>query len=187
MKRLLNIARKGLAVLAVGLLSQSACVDDFDPPGLIACPPADDFRAVSAVLERRCGTLDCHGSLARPLRIYGQTGLRLFTQEEYNDPAVAAENGTTPGGSATSDEELVFNQRSICGLEPARMQQVLSGELDPKDLMVMRKPLAIDVGGEYHKGGELFLKGGAGQICFESWLRGGPVVVDDCAEAVVNP
>jgi hypothetical protein len=188
MRRSPDIAiRAGVMALMAYTLSLSACVDEFDPPRLIACPPADDFRAVSAVVERRCGTLDCHGTLARPLRLYGQTGLRLFTQEEFNDPALAAENGTTPGGSATTDEELEFNRRSICGLEPEKMQRVLNGETDANELMVMTKPLDEEVGGEFHKGGTLFLKGGAGQVCFESWLRGGDVVLDDCADAVVNP
>ena len=40
------------------------------------CPPIEDFRSVSALLEQRCGTLDCHGDVARPFKLYGRIGLR---------------------------------------------------------------------------------------------------------------
>ena len=60
-----------LAVAAPGCLGD-AQLGDTD----VVCPSLDGFRVVSQVLERRCGTIDCHGDGARPFRVYGRTGLR---------------------------------------------------------------------------------------------------------------
>lgn len=169
----------GFVALALG------CTREFAEAEPFACPavPIDDFRNVSAVLEKRCGSLDCHGDLARPLRIMGSTGLRLFTPEEFDDPALAAEDGGTPGGArATTAEELEQNRQSMCGLEPERTEQVGAGELDPVELMLLRKPTLR----ERHKGALVFLKGGAGESCVASWLTGA-VIVADCVAEVQTP
>src|SRR5262249_50408477 len=92
------------APLLLGLTSLLAACSSFDPNALTTVKgPAfgdqgADFRPVSAVIERRCGTLDCHGSLARPMRIFGQYGLR-------ESPSDAG--GDYPGGLLpTTVEEL---------------------------------------------------------------------------------
>jgi hypothetical protein len=65
-----------------------------------SCPSEDGFRVVSQVIERRCGTLDCHGDPARSFRVYGRTGLRLpRTEEEY----IADRMATSGGPASTAD------------------------------------------------------------------------------------
>ncbi|MEZ4444647.1 MAG: hypothetical protein R3B72_36570 [Polyangiaceae bacterium] len=169
----------------VTLLALGGCTLDFAEPRAFACPVTaiDDFRNVSAVLEKRCGSLDCHGNLARPLRIMGSNGLRLYTPEEFDDPSLAEDAGMIPGGlTGTTDLELEQNRESICGIEPERTEQVVFGELEPEELMVIRKPTLR----ERHKGSQVFLKGGAGEACVASWLTGN-VIVADCLEALQAP
>lgn len=134
-----------------------------DPDGVVeaVCPPAEDFPLVSSVLEKRCGTLDCHGSTARPLRIYGNQGLRAKDPEYENDP------GYYPGGAVgTTDLERSLNYRALCALEPEIISQVVTGELEPKELTVVRKARLQ----EKHKGGRIFDEGTAGDQCLTGWL-----------------
>lgn len=170
MKRLLVIA------------SLFACIgcEGEGVPVAVPCGPLEEFSPVSLVLERRCGTLDCHGSLARPLRIYSGNGLRLGTLEEINDPGLAQGNETVPGGRATSPEEFEANWRSVCGLEPEKTVRVITGEIPPEELMVLRKPLLL----EDHKGAQLFLEGDPGATCLSCWFRGFPTDVVECLDAV---
>ena len=102
------ISRACCLAVAVAFLG---CVQD---PGLqvTACPDLKTFSSVSPVLEQRCGSLDCHGNIARPLRIYGARGLRFVNvnSDEANqlvNPKLARDKGTFPGtgGKATTDAE----------------------------------------------------------------------------------
>ena len=47
------------------------------PPVDINAPPQDQFidKGVSAFLEARCGAIDCHGQVGRPLCLYSANGL----------------------------------------------------------------------------------------------------------------
>lgn len=112
----------------------TACVP-FD-----ANDPDDPFVVVSEVLERRCGTLDCHGQPARPLRLYGNSGLRRPEPEPGTedckvdadcvagsrcevdvgciDAAIADYAQYYPGGTGTTPSERLENWQSLCGLEP---------------------------------------------------------------------
>jgi hypothetical protein len=112
---------------------------------------------VSVVLERRCGTLDCHGQVGRPLRIYGQYGLRFV------DDA-----GNTPGMQATTPTEHEANYQSVIGLQPEIMTEVVQGNAPPEDLLLLRKPLQL----ERHKGGAVLVEGDDGDTCILSWLAG---------------
>ena len=81
---------------------------------------------VSTMLENRCGSLDCHGSRLRNLRIYGYGGLRL--------PGSAAD--PLPEGYDTSEQELEANYDAVieclpgcCGPDnPPRYEPVTSGQ-----------------------------------------------------------
>ncbi len=124
----------------------------------------DDFRPISAVVERRCGTLDCHGNPARPMRIYGQYGQRL--------PVDNPEDGYYPGGLApTTADELKNNWQSMCGLEPEIMNRVVAKKDEPEALTLVKKPRLL----EKHKGGLVWNKGDDGDACVINWLTG----VDD--------
>ena len=81
MRALAMLSSRRLAVLGVlftGLAATlAAACASYEPDATldVSGPPFDDpatafedFRVVSSVVERRCGTLDCHGSMARPMR-----------------------------------------------------------------------------------------------------------------------
>ena len=155
-----------LALLAAA--SMSGC-ENYDGIVVVGCPPAEEFRAVSQLAEKRCGTIDCHGGLARPLRIYGQGGLRLDPED-------------VPGGRATTADELRENRESMCNLEPERMIQFQTGEITARDLMLLRKPLEL----ERHKGGPVLEEGNLGLTCLESWLQGEPNT-NTCQTAANQP
>jgi hypothetical protein len=174
------MARPGRTALTVAFVSVAlaslgagACVTSSDyEAAAFACPSSDEFRWVSQVFERRCGTLDCHGSYARPFRVYGRTGLRKPGQDLV-----------TNGPQATTSLEIDENRASACGLEPERMEAVLEGEADPLEtLTLVRKPLLI----EAHKGGRVLADGSAGARCILSWLDGA-VDTEACAEELVIP
>lgn len=153
---ILGVAGGGALVLGFG------CVDA-EEQLTIACPPIEDFRPVSAVLEQRCGTLDCHGDGSRPFKLYGRVGLRApLAPDSEVDAAGYFAGGTEP----TTDQEVALNHRSLCGLEPEIMAQVTSGERPADDLTIVRKPRLQ----ERHKGGKIWDEGKPGDRCLERWI-----------------
>jgi len=186
---------------AAGLVSAfAACASPPDPNratlvgfvdptgGLDPDPVQFKDQGVSKFLERRCGTLDCHGKPERPLRIYGERGLRL-----PNDA------GLRPTQGGTSNEEVVANYRSVVGLEPELMSRVvaahaqgtcaLPGEAQEvpceRRLLLLSKPLSCNRGasastgcsgdgfGVEHKGGSVITLNDTGYQCLVTWLQGG--------------
>jgi hypothetical protein len=130
---------------------------------------------VSKVFEKRCGSLDCHGSLGRNMRIYSASGLRL-----PNDA------GLKPGVGDTTIDETSANYLSIMSLEPELMNKVLDGQSDPGELLILRKPLEI----EKHKGGPAIKKADVAEACITSWLKEDGVVLTDkasCAKGAIFP
>jgi hypothetical protein len=123
------------------------------------------WEPVANYLDHRCGDLDCHGDPQRNLIVYGCYGLRL-------DP------GYVPGcdlgpHNATTPAEYNATYRSLVGLEPVTMSEVVAnGGQDPELLTFVRKA----TGQENHKGGTLIVIGtDAGSIqdeCITSWLAG---------------
>ena len=79
-------------------------------------------------------------------------------------------------------EELEQNKESMCGIEPERMERAVFGEIEPVELMLIRKPSER----ERHKGRQLFLKGSAAESCLTSWVTGA-VIIADCVEALQAP
>lgn len=158
------------ATLALGWMV-AGCI----PEPLITegeCPPLEDFKKVSPLLESRCGTLDCHGQTSRPLRVYGQYGLRFedgFVSGNLNQP--------------TTEAEIVENHRSVCGLEPEKLTSVVAGEAEPESLTLVRKPRLA----EKHKGGRIWDQGKAPDRCLVEWARGdyeeGAMDPSDCKTA----
>jgi hypothetical protein len=122
---------------------------------------------VSLVLERRCGSLDCHGQVSRPLRIYGQRGLRFVD-----------DGGNFPGGALTTETERELNYEAVIGLQPEMMTLVVTGQDPPEALMLLRKPLQL----ERHKGGPVFVSGDPAYNCITTWLAG-QTDFNSCAQA----
>jgi hypothetical protein len=163
------------------LLALGACIDtNGDAPD--ACPSESVFTgtspdggphtaAVSEYMARRCGTLDCHGRVERPLRLYGQYGLRT-----------PAENNVS-GGKATTTAELKANYVAACGLEPEKTAAAVKNLGQSAELLLLVQKAR---GVEGHKGGAVVTAGGPGDRCIVGWLRGDDpsVVSAACQEAL---
>jgi hypothetical protein len=161
-----------LAALAIGCfgLGTGAACSGFNSGALteVAGPDYGQFAGtlpdggvvpgVSAMLEKRCGTLDCHGQVGRPLRIYGSLGLRFV----YGDAS------DRPGLQPTTDIEHKANYQSVIGLQPELMTEVVQGNAPPEALLLLRKPLQL----ERHEGGQVFVGGDVTYTCLTSWLSG---------------
>ena len=124
-----------------------------DPVG----PDAAQFAYVAPVLSRRCGSIDCHGSTFRNMRVYGYGGLRL--------------------GAATSpdvfthltQEEVTATYESVLGLEPEIMRDVVkAGGAGVERLTFIRKAR----GDEEHKGHRRITPGDSSDRCITTWLAG---------------
>jgi hypothetical protein len=177
----LTLAR---AVMAIAIVSSStlaatqACSSAPDTAAVteVVAPDFNQFKGagaasgqapVSRLLEKRCGTLDCHGQINRPMRIYGQFGLR-FTDD----------GGNQPGVGLTTDTEYLANYQSVVGLQPEIMSLVVQGNDPPESLMLLRKPLGL----ERHKGGAVFVSGDDAYQCLTTWLAG-QAALDACFRA----
>jgi hypothetical protein len=132
---------------------------------------ADDTMGVHRFLERRCGTLDCHGQTGRPFRLFSMGGLRLL-----ND------SGVVSGLGADSPEEVYANYQALVGLQPEETSKVVSGLEPPTTLLVLAKPLALQT----HKGGAELAPGDPGDLCLESWLSG-QIDTNACTMAIAVP
>lgn len=111
-----------------------------------------------AVLAQRCGTLDCHGSIGRPLRIFSADGLRLVD-----------EAGNIPGGAPETQDEKFANFTAAISVQPELTSEVFAGNFDPHVLLLLRKPLGL----ERHKGGQVSQGGDYIDQCLTSWLSSG--------------
>jgi hypothetical protein len=174
-----------LAAAAIGGVLASSCVGNGGSAcdGPCACPSEPIFTleaadggavpagaSVSAYMERRCGTLDCHGAPERPMRIYGRFGLRDPSAPNYS------------GGAATTATELADNYAAVCTIQPEATNDVVEGIGDPSLLYVVQKAR----GNEAHKGGQIVTVGSPGDNCILGWLRGDPpaTVAAACQTAV---
>ncbi len=145
-----------LAALSLAALLGCATPDSsaVETPDL---PTQQGFPYVAQLMEHECGTLDCHGSVYRNLRVYGDEGLRYSPSDR---PCVPAQ---------TTTAEVGQDYASIVGLEPEELSAVVAaGGADPQSLTLLAKPLGI----ESHKGGTLFQVGDSSYTCLASWLAG---------------
>lgn len=154
------------ATFAFGGVATAACSSPdtaarVDPIG----PSRADFKYVAPVLSRRCGSIDCHGSAFRNMRVYGYGGQRL---------GAAATSPDVP--NTLTVEEINATYDSVVGLEPEKMREVVqSGGAGPERLTFLRKGR----GDEDHKGDRRITPGDASDRCITSWLAGN-VRIDDC-------
>jgi hypothetical protein len=128
---------------------------------------------VVGMLANKCGSLDCHGSLGRSLRIFSAYGLRLV------DDA-----GDVSGVGATTEAEIYADYISAISVQPELTSKVFYGLQDPHTLLILRKPLGL----ERHKGGQVLQSGDPGDLCLTSWLQdgleepdGAPLTLDNAA------
>ena len=154
------------------VLGSSACSSvDSGHVSQIAFPNRDEFKtAVSPFMEKRCGALDCHGQVGRPLRLYSQFGLRLKSGPN-----------NTRDTSPTTEAELTENYFAVIGLEPEDLSDSLLSQGAYNDFLLLKKPLGIEGGGVRHKGGPVLRGGDTGFDCLYSWVSG-KVNAANCAD-----
>jgi hypothetical protein len=158
-----------VALLAAGLAAPG-CAQGAESEGDLQFPDRATFPAVAGALDRRCATLDCHGTPERNLRLYGRSGLRI-------DPA------DVPGSGDTTEAEHDASYESIVGLEPEVMSLVVSERgRAPERLTLIRKAR----GSEAHKGGARIALGDDSDVCLTSWL-GSALEEEACAFAADIP
>lgn len=154
-----------LAAAAVVLLG-SACVTSVDSGVVspLALPDKQQFfdQGVDLFMEKRCGALDCHGQIGRPLRIYSQNGLRMV---DGNKQGARDTRPTTP-------EELQANYYSVVGLEPEEISKSRVSQGAFTDFLLLKKPLSIEGGGVRHKGGPVIRSTDSGFECLITWISG---------------
>ena len=129
---------------------------------------------VVGMLAMKCGSLDCHGSIGRSLRIFSQYGLRLV------DDAGDVSGGVNP----TTPSEVYADYISAISVQPELTSKVFYGLQDPHTLLILRKPLGL----ERHKGGQVLQANDDGDLCLTSWLQdglqdqnGAPLLIDNTA------
>jgi hypothetical protein len=143
------------ALLASALLGCSTAPSD--ARSIETPPDATSFPPVAAMFVQACGSLDCHGTVARNLRLYGDTSLRW---SPLDVPSTLIP--TTPN-------EVSADFASVVGLEPELTSQVVaSGGANPERLTLVRKAR----GTESHAGGAVVVPGDARDVCMTSWLAG---------------
>ena len=87
----------GVALMSAVTFAAGPACDTPNPTEIteVDAPSYDQFKGVnitatqagvSRLLEKRCGTLDCHGQVGRSLRLYGQFGLRFVEGDASNQP-----------------------------------------------------------------------------------------------------
>lgn len=165
-------ARRAALLVSAALAAIFACsAPPSDSRVITQTPDAASFPPVAQLLVHRCGTLDCHGTKYRNLKIYGNTGLRLSP----NDHPTAK----TP----TTADESQADFDSVVGLEPEILSEVVrDGGASPERLTFVRKAR----GQEEHKGGALVQVGDDQDVCITSWLAG-HVDVAACTNALNTP
>ncbi|MDF2693448.1 MAG: hypothetical protein K0S65_1831 [Labilithrix sp.] len=157
-------AALGLAVAACQGPDSDARID----PATAPAGPA--FRPVAQVLVERCGTIDCHGSKYRNMRLFGFGSARLDPEHR-------------PDAPDTTQEEVDRDYDAVVALEPDLIRRVVAeGGRAPERLTFFRK----GTGAEAHKGGQRIVPGDDADACLRSWL-GGTVDEDRCQAAVSGP
>lgn len=169
-RRSAAVALGFMALMIVGI-GATSCIGEGEDE-TFACPNKTVFvQNVSPFLERRCGTLDCHGQPTRPMRIYGQLGLRHPSETNVS------------GGAPTTQAELDANYAAVCNLDPEAMKD--SAETigaSAAQLLLVTKMRGL----ERHKGGEAVKEQSPGDRCVLLWLKfkGDTDVGPACTEAV---
>jgi hypothetical protein len=157
--------RSTLFSVVVALLVTGACADVPEDARVGVTAPNGSERAFGPVadfLGHRCGTLDCHGTPERSLRIWSCEGMRL-------EPIDVSICSRAKGGRRTTPAEHQATYRSVVGLEPTVMSVVVASRGAELELLtLMRKARGFDA----HKGGALIVPGDDQDVCLTSWLSG---------------
>lgn len=160
------VAACGLGVTA--LVASCAPSPDSKAQTLILQPDYATYKQyVDPYVQRRCGTLDCHGQPGRAYRIYSVNGLRPFDVGDAGDGTPLTSGGAL-GGPGVEEFQTRANFESAIALEPEEMSRVVARQGQyPDTLLLLRKPH----GQERHKGGVVMPSGDRGYDCLVAWLK----------------
>jgi hypothetical protein len=126
-----------------------------DPTAGDAAASRAQFAFVAPVLSRRCGSIDCHGSIYRNMRVFGYGGLRLGPAGKITPMTPMLDN----------PEEVEATYEAVVGLEPEVMRTVVEqGGAGVERLTFVRKGR----GDEDHKGNKRL--NADSDLCVTSWL-----------------
>ena len=161
------MSSKRFLLLISFIVAVTACVSN-EPSDIRFFPDKEEFinGGVSAMMESRCGGLDCHGQVGRPLRLYSARGLRLAVP----DQDLRDTRQTTP-------EERNENYQSVIGLEPEGLSDSVMTQGEYVDHQLLLKPLDDEGGlGVRHKGGPVLqpTPNDPGWQCLFGWVKGEP-------------
>ena len=163
--------------LAIGVLVSAtvigfACSSPAPDARFVATTPdTASFPPVAAMLVQACGSLDCHGTVGRNLRVYGDTALR-FSPLDVPSTLIP-----------TTADEVAADYASVVGLEPEILAQVVASDgANPERLTLVQKAR----GGENHAGGIVVVPGDVRDTCMTTWLKGNADVTA-CTAALSLP
>jgi hypothetical protein len=163
------------AIVAVGVVVSCASIPNSSRYTEILTPDFGQFKndGVDDFITARCASLDCHGQVGRPLRLYSRTGLRLLSDAD-----------NVPGGNSLSDDEVTANFQAVVGLEPEHLSQVVADPTNnpPQLLLFIGKPRNLII----HKGGQVNAPLDDGDVCLTSWVTGSANQAD-CENAASVP
>jgi hypothetical protein len=160
--------------IAFAALTIAACVGlpDTSAKTVTTGPSLAFYTAnVDEYLGRRCGTLDCHGQVGRPLRLYNQLGLRMDADDSGVVSGMLGTDGHGANTSGTTAAEQLANYEAVIALQPEVMNNVVNNHADPQSLLLLLKPLLKIP----HQGGlQMTNEMDPGYECVESWLTTDP-------------
>ena len=155
---------RALLLAGACALAGACSVPASDDRTQYSAPARDVFPQVGEVLGSHCGSLDCHGHVARNLRIYNFKGLRLED---------------VPGVGVTSQAEYDRTYDAVVAIDPEALGTVVDDAGDrPERWIVVSKGR----GSEAHDGNVAMVPGGPADRCLVSWIAGA-VDGEACATA----
>jgi len=160
---LVTFALTALLGLTVTATLTASCSSPATSARVDALGPARaQFDVVVPMLVRRCGSIDCHGSNYRNMRVYGYGGTRL---RDAGAPASSVLRPDFPANITADEVEATY--QAVVGLEPEIMREVvLAGGAGPERLTLVRKGRDE----ERHKGHLRITPGDTADRCLLTWL-----------------
>jgi len=159
---------RGILAVAFALGAVACTHYDADPGEPLPVPARDTFSPVSAMMEARCGTLDCHGSPARNMRVYGVYGLR-------------ADGNSVTGTPDTTEADVDATYESVVSIDPEVLSAVYAHGDDPSKWIVLANARGIRA----HTGGTRITTGSAADECLVAWIMDDDTAV--CSEDEFGP
>ena len=149
---------RGLGVLLVVGIAVACSAPPSDARFVETVPDTTTFPAVAAMLIQSCGSLDCHATVGRNLRIYGDTGLRFSPTDV---PSVLV---------PTTADEITQDYDAVIGLEPEIMSAVVASHASQP--RAAARSTGSRSASRATRGARSVNAGDARDVCITTWLEG---------------